>query len=141
MAAESRWASCEHARAEVDADDFLCPEIPEGQRVPAPGALEMDRPPATTVEVTDQLDFGTEEVDAARSDEGDGLVEPAFVALGGLVPRKPVGRVHRSWVGKLRRGGEADVRVFGHPRSLRHAAADASRSSTITGITRFVFFR
>ena len=45
------------------------PEVPERQRVPAAGALEVDRPPAATVEVADELDLDAEQVDPAGPDE------------------------------------------------------------------------
>ena len=59
----------EHARAEVDADDLVGPEVPERQGVAAAGALEVDRPPAAAVQVADELHLGAEQVDATRSDE------------------------------------------------------------------------
>ena len=76
----------EHPWAEVDADDLVGAEVPEGKRVAATGALQMDGAPAAAVEVADQLGLDAEQVRAARADQGDGLVEPALVSLGRLVP-------------------------------------------------------
>ena len=80
----------EHARAEVDADDLVGAEVPERERVAAARALEVDRPPAAAVQVADQRGLDGEQVRATGPDQRDGLVEPALVALGGLVPGGPV---------------------------------------------------
>ena len=109
----------EHARAEVDADDLVGAEVPERERVATAGALQVDRPPAAPVQVADQLELRGQEVRATRRDELDRLGEPALVALGGLVPRPAVGRVHAANVGPFRGGRGADVRmrvVLGHAR-------------------------
>ena len=103
-----RACELEHPRAEVDADDLLGALVPERERVAAAGALEVDRPPAAAVEVADELDLDAEQVRAARPDQRDGLVEPALVALGRLVPRGAVGRVHRADVRALRRRRRSD---------------------------------
>ena len=95
VASVRRCGQLQHPRAEVDADDLVGALVPERQRVAAAGALEVDRPAAAAVEVADELDLDAEQVRAARTDQRDRLVEPALVALGGLVPGRPVGGVHR----------------------------------------------
>ena len=117
----------QHPRTEVDADDLVRPEVPQGQGVAAAGALEVDRPPAAAMQVADELHLGAEQVDTTRSDERYGFVEPAFVALGRLVPREAVGGVHPGRVGQLLRGRGADVRVIGHPRSVAVASGRGRR--------------
>jgi hypothetical protein len=70
----------------------------------------VDRAGAPTVEVADELDLGAEEVRAAPRDERHRLVEPPLVPLSGLVPRDAIGGLHGQDVGRLGRGGRADVR-------------------------------
>ncbi len=114
----------EHPRAEVDAHDLLRAEVPEREGVPAARALEVDRPPASAVEIADRLELRREQVRSAGPDELDRLVQPALVSLGGLVPGGPVRPVHRARVGPLRRGRRADqlgrrvIRRRAHPASL-----------------------
>ena len=68
----------------------------------------VSRPPAhcrwiarrqRPVQVADQVVLHRVQVGAAGADQLDRLVEPALVALGGLVPGEPVRRVHRADVG------------------------------------------
>ena len=119
VASVSRLGELEHPRAEVDADDLVGALVPERQRVAAAGALEVDRPSAATVQVADQLRLDPEQVGPARPDQRDGLVEPALVSFGGLVPGGPVGRVHRGHIAELGGGRPADqLRVVWHPRSV-----------------------
>ena len=71
----------------------------------------------------------TEQVRAARADQRDGLVEPALIALGGLVPGRAVGGVHRRDVGELGRGRPPDqLRVVCHPRSVASGRGGCRRA-------------
>ena len=70
----------------------------------------MDGAPASSVEVADEVVLDRKQVGAAASDEGLRLVEPAFIALGSLVPGRPIGRMHRPDIAGLGRGGGADIR-------------------------------
>ena len=83
------------------------------------GALQVDGATAAAVEVADQLRLDTEEVGPAGPDQLDGFVEPALVALGGLVPGGPVRGVHaadvREFLGRRRPDQGWVIR---HPRSL-----------------------
>ena len=97
---ERRSRELEHARAEVDADDLVGAQVPERQRVATAGALQVDRAPAPSVQVADELELRREEVRPARRDQLDRLGEPALVALGGLVPGPAVGGVHAADVGR-----------------------------------------
>ena len=60
------------------------------------------------MQVADELGLDPEQVRPAGPDERDGLVEPALVALGGLVPGGAVRGVHGRHVGKFggRRGAD-----------------------------------
>jgi len=109
----------EHARTEVDADDLVRAKVPERERVASAGTLQVDRPAASAVQVAEELQFRREEVVATRRDQLDGLVEPALVALRGLVPGVSVGGVHAAHIGPLVGRGGTDVRVCfvgGHAR-------------------------
>ena len=101
----------QHPRAVVDADDFLGPKIPQREGVPAGGALQVDRPPAPPVEIADQLELRWQQVCPTRPDQLDRLGQPAFVALGGLVPGKPGGSLHATRICAFRRARRANVRV------------------------------
>ena len=81
----------EHARAEVDADDLVGAEVPEGERVAPAGALKVDRPGASTVEVADQLDLRAEQVRPAARDERHRLIE-----TDPRIARRP-GPMRRDW--------------------------------------------
>ena len=110
----------QHPRAEVDADDLVRAEVPERERVATGGALEMDRPPASPVQVADQLDLCPEQVRATAPDLGDGVRQPAFVAFGRLVPGGLVGAMHETGIGPLagRRRPDQPAVVVSHARSL-----------------------
>ena len=109
----------EHARAEVDPDDFVGSQIPERQGVATTRALEVDRAPAPAVEVADELDLDAEQVDAARADQPDGFVEPALVSLRRLVPGRTVRRMHGPHVGEFHGGRPADkLPVISHAGSV-----------------------
>jgi hypothetical protein len=114
----------EHPRAEVDPDDLVGTQVPEREGVPPAGALEVDRPAAPAVEIADELDFDAEQVDPPAPDQSHGLLEPALVPLGRLLPGSPVRGVHPVHAGQLGRGGRADVGL------VRHAA---ERSAHVSG--------
>ena len=92
------------------------PEVPERQRVPAAGALEVDRPAAAAVEVADELELGGEQVRAAAPDQLDRLGQPALVALGCLVPGRAGSRRASPGRRPPRRGSPAG-RARGRPLS------------------------
>ena len=117
----------EHPRAEVDADDLVRAEVPQRQRVAPAGALEVDRPPAAAVKVADEVVLDREQVRATGPDQRDRLVEPALVALGGLVPGRAVRGVHRRDVGGLLRASRDGRWAW---RARASCARESTRSSS-----------
>ena len=67
-AADQAPRELEHARAEIDADDLVRAQVPQRQRVPAAGALQVDRPPAPSVQVADELQLRRQEIGRRRSE-------------------------------------------------------------------------
>ncbi len=64
IAAVRRAAERQHPRTEVDADDLVGTGVPERERVASAGALQVDRPAASTMEIADQLELGWQQVRA-----------------------------------------------------------------------------
>jgi hypothetical protein len=80
----------DHAVADVHADDLVGAEIPEGQGVRSPRALEVDGSVAPLVEVFQVVELGADEVRASLTKEFNSLSEFALIVLRTLVPSSAV---------------------------------------------------